>query len=306
MPLEQMEMEADRWFWYDIFVEEVREKFHHRAVLRYIAEEEIRQEDVLAVGGVLISCGQVNHVPRFIWLIEVELQMQFVLDLKELGKNYRVGNRGGDECGEYGGTRVANEVALCSDVAREEVDEEKTKTKIEHAPQTSGRGEYSGGGRTRGDTNADLDEDGRFNPNVFDLLQVVAILNARLKEKREQLIYVDDLLVCYKLKQNPSKDQEVVEKLFKEVKLKRGRIKGDEVCLIDGKMSAKTKWAADSSIPLENFDLSGYTTNSATAERETLLSGVFGKAGKKKRAATLPPVPIPLTKRVTRQTPLKM
>ncbi|KAF6176581.1 hypothetical protein GIB67_034443 [Kingdonia uniflora] len=269
-------------------------------------------------------------------VIDVEPIIIDVTYVQELGKNYRIGSNGGVECGEHVGTRVANEVASCSDVVREEV---------------------------------------------------IVILNARLKEKDEQLIFVDDMLMYYTLKQNPSKlgyrylakflerpllydmvstrgkyfadrlfvsgnykfdpkdpgeplkwkhfhlalkevdkkskvkerlynlrtnyygridslvkNQEVVEELFKEAGLKKGQTKGDKVCLIDGKMYAKMKKAADSSIPLKNPDLSGYT--SAATEREALVSVGFGKAGKKKRAAILLLAPAP-SKRVTQQNPLE-
>ncbi|KAF6154677.1 hypothetical protein GIB67_000561 [Kingdonia uniflora] len=59
---------ADCWLWYGIFADEVLEIRHvnnRRDVLRYIAEDEIRQEDILAAGGLLIPCGQVNHDPCF-------------------------------------------------------------------------------------------------------------------------------------------------------------------------------------------------------------------------------------------------
>ncbi|KAF6169368.1 hypothetical protein GIB67_016538 [Kingdonia uniflora] len=51
---ELMKVEANRWFWYGIFAEEVLETAHRCAVLRYITVDEIRQEDIHVAGGVLI------------------------------------------------------------------------------------------------------------------------------------------------------------------------------------------------------------------------------------------------------------
>ncbi|KAF6154232.1 hypothetical protein GIB67_001128 [Kingdonia uniflora] len=65
MSLEQIEVETDRWFWYGIFADKVLEIDQRRVVLTHIADDEIRQEDVLATGGLLISCEQMNHVPCF-------------------------------------------------------------------------------------------------------------------------------------------------------------------------------------------------------------------------------------------------
>ncbi|KAF6141963.1 hypothetical protein GIB67_037931 [Kingdonia uniflora] len=48
MSPELMEAEANHWFWYDIFAEEVLGTIHRHAVLRYIVEDEIRQENILA------------------------------------------------------------------------------------------------------------------------------------------------------------------------------------------------------------------------------------------------------------------
>ncbi|KAF6139885.1 hypothetical protein GIB67_009732 [Kingdonia uniflora] len=54
-------------------------------------------------------------------------------------------------------------------------------------------------------------------------------------------------------------------------------------------MSAQTKKAAESCIPLENPNISGYTTDVMAAKRGAILSGGFGRAGKKKRPMTLSP-----------------
>ncbi|KAF6134861.1 hypothetical protein GIB67_002262 [Kingdonia uniflora] len=87
------------------------------------------------------------------------------------------------------------------------------------------------------------------------------------------------------------------DSLFQEAGLKRSRTKGSEIPLIDRKMSAKNKRAAEVSIPLENSALSGYTTYSTATEAEALLTGVFGES-KRKRVINSPLAPAQSSKRL--------
>ncbi|KAF6159303.1 hypothetical protein GIB67_032074 [Kingdonia uniflora] len=273
MSPEQIKVEADCWFWNNIFADEVSEINHPRAVLRYIAEDEIRQEDVLAAGGEGKSEGvreeackankkkSLNEIYVLIERAKVvkekDLQAVRLQELlngdvleygssnkivgMELGRKYRVRNNGGDGVGEFGGTRVANEVASCFDTMRREVDKERTEIDIDHELQISGCKYFA------------------------DQLLMLGNYEFYPKDPGEPLKWKH---FHFALKGVNKNWKEAVEELFKEARLKRSQTKGDDISLIDGKMSAKTNGVVDSSIPIENPDLSGYTIDSDAAKRE--------------------------------------
>ncbi|KAF6135716.1 hypothetical protein GIB67_021332 [Kingdonia uniflora] len=96
-------------------------------------------------------------------------------------------------------------------------------------------------------------------------------------------------------------DQDFVNTLFQEAGLKRSRVKGSEVPVIDRKISEKNKRAADASLPLENCSLAGYNTNTKI---NAMLAETLGK-NKRKRAASSDVPPLLHHKRLTRQSSTK-
>ncbi|KAF6157719.1 hypothetical protein GIB67_037292 [Kingdonia uniflora] len=143
---------GENWFWYGFFADEVLKVNHRRDVLRYTTEDEIRQEDILTVGGLLIPCGQVKMAEPvqnvncpdagaegiFDNLNDVEpLIINVTTCTQELGRNCRVGDNNVDIAHE---NRYRLETG-----AIKFYDGERIMTDAEHEPQASDQEGCAGG-----------------------------------------------------------------------------------------------------------------------------------------------------------------